>query len=170
MAGQVAYVMAGGLRVLDLAAPFNPTQIGLYAIAGESLDVEGNLVFVAGSRLTAIDISDPTTPVFVGMVDLPSGSATTDVAVHGDLAHVSTQLGGLHVIDVSDPQNPGWTGTAPQPADRLNEYWVAAAAIADHVVSPRYYSGFDTFALCQGPIFADGFETGDTTAWTVTVP
>lgn len=132
VAGQVAYVMAGGLRVLNLADPFNPTQIGLYAIAGESLDVEGNLVFVAGSRLTAIDISDPTTPVFVGMVDLPSGSATTDVAVHGDLAYVSTQLGGLHVVDVSDSQNPGWSGTAPQPADRLNEYWVAAAAIADH--------------------------------------
>jgi len=132
VAGQVAYVMAGGLRVLDLADPSSPTQIGLYAIAGESLDVEGNLVFVAENRLTAIDISDPTTPIFVGMVDLPAGSATTDVAVYGDLAHVSTQLGGLHVIDVSDPQNPVWTGTAPRPADRLNEYWVAAAAIADH--------------------------------------
>jgi len=130
--GQVAYVMAGGLRVLDLADPFNPTQIGLYAIAGESLDVEGGLVFVAEDQLTAIDISDPMYPVFVGMVDLPEGSATTDVAVHVDLAHVSTQLGGLHVIDVSDPQNPVWTGTAPPPTDRVNEYWVAAAAVADH--------------------------------------
>jgi len=130
--GQVAYIMAGGLRVLDLADPSNPTQIALYAIAGESLDVQGNLVFVAENRLTAIDVSDPTTPVFLGMVDLPSGSATTDVAVYDDLAHVSTQLGGLHVIDVSDPQNLVWTGIAPRPADRLNEYWVAAAAIADH--------------------------------------
>ena len=41
------------------------------------------------------------------------------------------------LIDVSDPQNPGWTGTAPQPADRLNEYWVAAAAIAGEVVDVR---------------------------------
>jgi len=35
----------------------------------------------------------------------------------------------------------------------------------EHVFTSRYASGVDVFTLCQGPIFADGFESGDTTAW-----
>ena len=31
-------------------------------------------------------------------------------------------------------------------------------------------TGFDIFALCQGPLFADGFESGDTTAWSSVAP
>jgi hypothetical protein len=31
-------------------------------------------------------------------------------------------------------------------------------------------TGFDIFTQCRGPIFADGFETGDTTAWSSAVP
>jgi len=27
-------------------------------------------------------------------------------------------------------------------------------------------TGFDTLALCHDPVFADGFESGDTSAWT----
>jgi hypothetical protein len=31
-------------------------------------------------------------------------------------------------------------------------------------------TGFDSFTLCQGPLFADGFESGDTTAWSGAAP
>ncbi len=35
----------------------------------------------------------------------------------------------------------------------------------EHVFTVRYASGFESFTLCHDPIFADGFESGDTSAW-----
>ncbi len=31
-------------------------------------------------------------------------------------------------------------------------------------------TGFEHLSLCQGPIFADGFESGDTSVWSMTLP
>jgi len=38
------------------------------------------------------------------------------------------------------------------------------------VFAVTHETGFDIFALCRGPIFADDFETGDTTMWSSAVP
>jgi hypothetical protein len=130
LAGSLAYVTAGGLRVLDLADPANPAQVGFYGAPTGNLDIAGDLLFVESGQLTILDVSEPTLPTFVGQVNV-TGS-TTDVAVHGDLAFVSTQIDGLHVVDVSSPDSPTVMGTAPFPSTHAYEKWLAVAAVAGH--------------------------------------
>jgi hypothetical protein len=134
VAGRYAYVMADGLKVLDLDDPTDPTHVGQYAVAAESLDLAGDVVYVAGNSVTALSVADPTNPSFVGTAALPPGGSASDIAVHGDHAYVSTSFDGLHVFDVDDPQLPAWIGTAPPPGDRPNERWDAVAAIEDHAI------------------------------------
>jgi hypothetical protein len=122
-----------GLRVLDLTNPAMPTQIGSASAPAGRLDVIGDKAFIESDGLTVFDVSNPVTPNLIGQISFPGTlSATSDVAIDGDLAFISTQLDGLQVVDVSNPQQPVWTGTAPPV--RINEVWMATAALADHAV------------------------------------
>jgi hypothetical protein len=62
-----------------------------------------------------IDVSNPTTPLFLGVYDTP-GEASA-VAVAGDLVCVADGLSGLHLIDVSSPSAPGLLGTYDTPGE-----------------------------------------------------
>ena len=67
--------------------------------------------------------------------------------------------------DMADPINPVLMGTHDEAGDVMD-----FAFSDEHVFTARYVSGVDVFILCQGPLFADGFETGDTTAWSGVTP
>lgn len=139
LAGDYAYVTtvgSGGLRILDLTDPSQPTQVGHVAAPTGNLDVSGNLVFVedGSDGLWIFDVSDPTAPFLVADADLSPATGATDVSIQGDLAFVSTQLDGLLIIDVSDPQSPVFVGTAPPPIDRPNEKWIATTSIPEHAI------------------------------------
>jgi hypothetical protein len=58
-----------------------------------------------------IDISDPTTPVYVSDYDSPGNA--NDVAVAGNFAYVAKDYSfdGLEVMDISDPANPMLAGS-----------------------------------------------------------
>jgi hypothetical protein len=79
-------------------------QIGgsSYAVA-----VEGNYAYLGvGPRLVVLDISDPGSPKEVGQ-SRPLHGIIMDVQVSKGYAYVAAEMiGGLHVIDVSDPTNP----------------------------------------------------------------
>ena len=46
----------------------------------------------------------------------------------------------------------------------------AVAISAGHVYVTDLVAGLAVFNECEGPVFADDFESGDTSAWSMTVP
>jgi len=88
-----------------------------------------------------------------------------EIAVARGLAWVACWEGGLRVMDLKDPLSPVEVGSfvAPEMINYVglgNDYAVAAA----------YQSAFLVFDQCELPVFADGFESGDASAWSSTVP
>ena len=78
--GTLAYVADGpsGLRVIDVADPALPVEIGFLVtpdgFAGAlGVSVVGTLAYVAdnGSGLRVIDVADPALPVEIGFLDTP---------------------------------------------------------------------------------------------------
>ncbi|MCZ6727980.1 MAG: SGNH/GDSL hydrolase family protein [Acidobacteria bacterium] len=117
----------------------------------------------------------PRTILLVGNVeidltaaDTPTGADPTAAFVH-DFFHPNTVLQAIAATLVSTALNLGFaTGIAPLSEEEM----LGAAGIP--------YGGSDTLEGEIGPlsgfvtafdnIFSDGFETGDTSAWSVTVP
>ncbi len=109
LSGDYAYIagVTGGLRIVDIADPANPVEVGFYDSPGRAygIDKEDNLVYMANNNdgLWIFDVSDPTNPIFVSQTDVGFAYSIT---VHNDIAYISGRWNGLRVIDVSDPENP----------------------------------------------------------------
>ena len=88
----------------------NTTLLGHWADGKcRAIDVEGaKAYFGNGGNLMISDISDPSNPVEVGKIVLPS--LVKDVAVSGSYAYVAAYYEGLYIIDISDPSNPSEIG------------------------------------------------------------
>lgn len=114
-----------GFRVVDFSNPDAPVlaahKFGWSngAVPGvdfcyvQALDVSGNFLYLLDYQpfpeevtkgLYSFDITDPTNPVFIGRLATLQSSGY-DVKVQGNYAYVGDNLGGLEVIDVSDPAN-----------------------------------------------------------------
>ena len=93
----------------------------------------------------------------------PHGVADA-VTAQGILAYLGNGAE-LMIVDLVDPSDPVLMGTHDEAGDVMD-----FAFSDEHVFTARYVSGVDVFILCQGPLFADGFETGDTTAWSGVTP
>jgi len=125
VSGDYAYVAAGegGLRVVDVSTPTNPTEVGCYDTPGyaNSVAVSGSYAYVADwyAGLRVVDVSDPAHPTEVGSYDTP-GSAR-GVVVSGGYAYVGgcgmapDYDGWLQVVDVSDPVHPTEIGACDTP-------------------------------------------------------
>ncbi len=165
----VADGLLGGLRILDIADPDQPVQVGFYdqgceVLGNTAYDVaisdDGNTAYVAcPSGLHIVDVGVPAAPVRLGLVT-PTGDDWTiyrpRVAVRGDRAWLANAAG-VHAFDIADPADPvalgstvlGWSSPA-----RLR-------ALADGRV---YASAVDSglFVLGEGApgdrLFANGFE------------
>ncbi len=173
MVGHHAFITHGGLKVLDLTDPTAPVEVGSLPGIDGQLDADGGRLYSASDdHFRVIDISDPAAPALEGSEGL-TGTTVKDLAVHGDLAFVSTAINGLRVIDVSDPAAPSVTGTAPMPVGSGNETWVDVAAIAEHGLvatwdhglrviaatdpaNPSEVSVVDSVAVVEGAAYSDG--------------
>ncbi len=110
----------GGLRVIDVSDPAAPKEVGscesVYAVG---VAVVANRAFLGGCDLKIIDISDPTDPKEIGSYDREKvfeGSGITGVAASGNYVFLYygyprtelalNGLGGLLILDVSDPSAP----------------------------------------------------------------
>ncbi|HDQ99926.1 MAG TPA: hypothetical protein ENN51_06550 [candidate division WOR-3 bacterium] len=102
------------LRVIDVSDPRSPVEVG-FCTVGFTWDVTvaGGLAYVVDDQygLWLVDISDPTSPYTVGSCQV-RGSHWS-VAVAGEYAYLSGQVyvpeaetGYVHVIDVSNPEDP----------------------------------------------------------------
>ncbi len=160
------------IAIIDVGDPTAPTQVG-------SLDVTANIagLAVTGSWLLVPDIgSEPEVRIFeignpVAPVErdpyMPVSGYVEVVAVSGSVAYMSIWTGthpdyafAVEVVNFADPTAPEFMGLSHDTGlvRRL-------PTGPEEVFAVALETGFDTFALCQGPIFADGFETGDTSAW-----
>jgi len=121
MAGQFAYVLQTvvgnpahtDLVVVDLTVPATPTIRGRVTVGASALvsvKVIGSLAYVAAGSagLQIVDVSTPTAPVVIGVVDTP-GTAS-GVAVASGRAYVADGTA-VQVIDVSAPNAPFLVGS-----------------------------------------------------------
>ena len=86
MAGDFAYVGSafGGLRIINVANPAAPVQVGSYATPGYAIGVAvvGYYAYVAAydSGLRIINVSDPAVPTEIGFYDTPGNSIGVTLA------------------------------------------------------------------------------------------
>jgi hypothetical protein len=126
--------------------------------------VSGGYAYVADATfgLRVIDVSTPSAPVELGYVNTPGDCR--GVAVSGRYVYVADWTGGLRVIDVSTPSAPVVVGYADTPG------WARGVALSGgHVYIAAWDAGLAVYEDCSLP-FSDGFESGDTSAWSATVP
>lgn len=135
--------------------PYGP----VYAVA-----VSGDYAyFGSGTVLQVVDVSSPAAPQAVGEVVLPG--VVQSVAVSEGYAYVADEYASLRVIDVSTPSSPVEVGFYDTPG-----YAYGVAVSGGYAYVADYYAGMEVFRGCGIVIFDDGFESGDTTAWSSAVP
>lgn len=118
-AGNYAYVVAGdgGLRVIDIADPSQPVEIGFCDTPGSAISVvlAGDYAYIADGPggLRVISVANPRHPIEVGFLDPDDFLTANDVAVTSNYVLVAggghydgTERNGLLVVDVTNPANP----------------------------------------------------------------
>jgi len=118
VSGIYAYVADAdsGLRIINVADPANPFEIGKFYTSGLMCDVEvvnGYAYIVDCNGLMIVDVLDPTNPQLIGGYNT-MGFAYS-VAVSGSYAYVAHSYNGLLIFDVSDPTNPTLVGELDTP-------------------------------------------------------
>ena len=106
---------AAGLRVLDLVDPLRPIDVGAIDLDGVATDLavaEGRAYVANELGLRVVDVSDVSAPALLGGVDFAGrarGVALYRTATH-TYAVVAASLGGIVVVDATDPSDPRVVG------------------------------------------------------------
>jgi hypothetical protein len=160
--------------VIDVSQPTAPFPVsslflpwgGILGVAG--VVVEGSYAYVAAGTagLRIVNVSDPASPFEVAFFHTPFqaiGVAVDDGFVYLGDTNVDETGSYLRVIDVSNPLVPVEAGAFEMP------FVQRVTASEGHVLAAGDFAGMYIFDGC-GPLFVDGFESGDTSAWSATVP
>ncbi len=166
------------LTIFDVSDPGAPLELGstttsLPSTQGESV-IRGSHLFRAGpTQLSVFDVADPANPVQVVALPLPAGDPRgRRLSLYGTLLSVApgkNELGRenfddrLLLFDVSDPLDPQELARIDTPGDARG-----VSAAASEILVADGPAGFSVYATC--PLFADGFESGDASAWSPVVP
>jgi len=112
LSGNLAYVAAGDLIILDTSDPASPTLKASYRLGeAEGVFVSGTTVYVAngsGGELDILDVSDPTSPTFLGEFRVGFLHHAHSVAVSGGTAYIADHNKGVAIVDVQNPQSPAF--------------------------------------------------------------
>ena len=104
----------GGLCIIDLTDPANPSQIGSRDTAGTTTNlaiVEDYALLADGSNgLVIVDVTDPMYPSIVTTYSAGISSAI-NVVVQGDLAYVADFDNGVIIVDITDITAPTYVGS-----------------------------------------------------------
>jgi hypothetical protein len=175
--------------VVDVSDPTTPVQItqfdlwadysgsGMAALATWLLvpdvlikgmiDTDG---FSYDPVVRVFDLSDPAAPIEAAPY-FPDGQSIGAIGIAGSVAYLATwdwtrePRGAVEAVSFADPLAPTFLGLMPHHEDAKR-----LAFSPNEVFVAHRETGFDTFALCHDPVFADGFESGDTSAWSGAVP
>jgi hypothetical protein len=100
------------LRVVSLADPAHPTEVGYLALPDlpDDLAVIGGFAYVAdySAGLVIADVTDPTHPVQVRVYPVPG--LTLHVSALGEYAYIAGYWTTLRLLDLSNPRNPSQIG------------------------------------------------------------
>lgn len=102
------------LEVFDTSSSY-PTVVGSVAVSEGLNDLALTGDFVIGVNLTGLlvfDVSTPQLPLQIASLPLPDGFR---VRLDGHVAYVSSDAGGLQVVDISDFHNPVLMGSYDTP-------------------------------------------------------
>jgi hypothetical protein len=116
VSNQLAAIGDNDLRIIDVADPAMPLEIGYYQQGWISdLTIDGNYAYLVDGELTIVDISDPANPVWTGNY-APYPALISHVAVRDNYAFVSQNgcddvpgeicTAGFFTLDLSDPATP----------------------------------------------------------------
>jgi hypothetical protein len=182
------YVPAGpaGFRIIDVTDPADPVQVAAWNTAEVSrMAVSNSLAFALTSApdesLRIVDVSDPLSPNEIGdhSPAVASGEPVTPwyVAVSDTRAYLALHSGDgvsgyvsyLQTIDASSPSHPVDTG-AFVTSSGMSGYGVTVSS--NLLYWARCEAGVDIYDVtaCTHLVFTNGFESGDTWAWSNTVP
>ncbi len=101
----------GGLQILDITDPANPTRIGGVDVGCKATAVAVNddetkaYVTDVCTGLFVVDISDKAHPTTSESGVIVTPGEARDVKIQGDYAYVADRLKGLEIIDISEPSN-----------------------------------------------------------------
>ncbi|MCB2212859.1 T9SS type A sorting domain-containing protein [bacterium] len=99
-----------GIRIVDVSDPENPVEVGSLEGIGSIYDVEahGDYLYAtapySNHDFQVIDVSNPSNPVEVGY--RPSTATIQDFTIRDHYAYLVEELGGLRVLDITDPTSP----------------------------------------------------------------
>jgi hypothetical protein len=169
--GDIAVLRGPTIEVVDIEDPSNPvplSTIDLTAGVTGGVALMGRwLLIPRGGTLHVFDVSDPSIPVEVAAYFRPH--SITAIGVAGTVVYLG--CGDFEIDnqveawDMGDPLDPVLMGSHGEAGI------VTGIAFSDaHAFTARFASGVDIFSLCRGPIFADGFESGNTAAWSDAAP
>jgi hypothetical protein len=176
------------LVIVDVGDPTNPVQIAQFDLwadyPGSGLAALGTWLLVPDVLIVnspgidtvsvdpvvrVFDFSDPTAPVEVAPY-FSTGQLIGAIGVAGSVAYLATWDSkpdspyAIEAVNFANPREPAFLGLVPHTGDAKR-----LTFSPDEVFVAHRKTGFETFALCQDPLFDDGFETGDTTMWSVTL-
>jgi hypothetical protein len=152
-----------GLKIVDVSIPDSPIQLGAYSGCSTASGVaaDGDLAFLACSNgsMHVVSIADPAMPTQVGLYTDPSTYMQgSSIGYHDGFVWYG-HTGGVEVLDVSDPALPTRIlrfetagAVRGMEVDEDGNAWLAATTDGIYRVQPF--------------VFRDGFESGDTGAWT----
>jgi hypothetical protein len=120
IANQYAYVWGPKLRIVDVADPTTPYEVGSYQLIGDVKDVQviGDTAYVSAYSVFTLDIANPAMPSQLGFqTEAPPSTA---IHVKGDYAYVAAYHDGLRVLNVSNPSAPIEVGHYDTPGQAVN--------------------------------------------------
>lgn len=160
--------LAGSLRVISIADPTHPTEVGHYDTTcgyWHVTIINNDYVYLpdAGPGLLhVISIADPAHPVEVGSLSTPGYPG--DIAVAGQYAYVANGEAVL-VVSVADPANPVVVASS----DSLGAAVSGVAASGDYVYAIDYDQGLEVISVVD-PLHPVAVGHCDvTSAWGVAV-
>ncbi len=113
LAGELAYIADydQGLRIVSLADPTAPVEVGAYDSPGYTTDIWLHLPYAflsdgAGSNggVRIVDVSNPAAPTSPGV--FLSAGYVNEVAVQGDVAAVAIGALGVQFLNITNPAAP----------------------------------------------------------------
>ena len=116
----IAYVLGSGgtnrVQILNVSNPVSPSIVGgipITTIYPQRIALSGNNLLVAGfnnssnqARFLIADVSNPSTPVVHGVMDIPSTFIAISVATVGNKAIITTGDHHLRILDISNINAP----------------------------------------------------------------
>jgi hypothetical protein len=118
IAGTYAYVAAdtSGLLIMDISDFRNPNLVGSLETPyrARSVSVSDHYAYVAtwgDTDLAIVDISNPQSPALEISQAFPEPTWADGVCVSDHRAYLAGEISGLHVLDVTNPLLPTYTGS-----------------------------------------------------------